>query len=77
MMGIQYIVNESGDPTAVVIPIDEWRRLLEEVQKTEPERDDTTYFLKSETMRKRLLEAKERSGGKTWEEVRDALGILR
>mgnify|MGYP006304628767 CR=1 FL=1 len=32
MMGIQYIVNESGDPTAVVVPIDEWRRLLEEVQ---------------------------------------------
>lgn len=32
MIGIQYIVNESGDPTAVVVPIDEWNRLLEEVQ---------------------------------------------
>jgi PHD/YefM family antitoxin component YafN of YafNO toxin-antitoxin module len=75
MMSIQYIVNESGDPTAVVVPIDEWHRLLEEVQMAEPERDDTTYLLQSEAMRKRLLEAKERSGGKTWEEVQDALGI--
>ena len=75
MMGIQYIVNESGDLTAVVVPIDEWNRLLEEVKKAEPERDDTAYLLQSEAMRKRLLEAKERSGGKTWEEVQDALGI--
>ncbi|MGM0538198.1 MAG: hypothetical protein ACQERT_03220 [Thermodesulfobacteriota bacterium] len=74
-MGIQYIVNEFGDPTAVVVPIAEWRRLLEDVQKVEPERDDTTYLLQSEAMRKRLLEAKERSGGKTWEEVQDPLGI--
>ena len=74
-MGIQYIVNESGDPTAVVIPIDEWRRLLEELQKAEPERDDTTYLLQSEAMRARLLEAKGRTGGKGWEEVQDALGI--
>jgi PHD/YefM family antitoxin component YafN of YafNO toxin-antitoxin module len=75
IMGIQYIVDEFGDPTAVVVPIDEWNRLLEEVQKAEPERDDTTYLLQSEAMRKRLLEARERSGGKTWEEVQDALGI--
>jgi PHD/YefM family antitoxin component YafN of YafNO toxin-antitoxin module len=75
MMGIQYIVDESGDPTAVVVPIEEWERLLEEVRKAEPERDDTRYLLQSETMRKRILEAKERSGGKTWEEVQDALGI--
>lgn len=74
-MGIQYIVDESGDPTAVVVPIEEWERLLEEVRKAEPERDDTRYLLQSETMRKRILEAKERSGGKTWEEVQDALGI--
>ena len=74
-MGIQYIVDESGDPTAVVVPIEEWERLLEEVRKAEPERDDTKYLLQSETMRKRILEAKERSGGKTWEEVQDALGI--
>jgi PHD/YefM family antitoxin component YafN of YafNO toxin-antitoxin module len=74
-MGIQYIVDEYGDPTAVVVPIEEWERLLEEVRKAEPERDDTRYLLQSETMRKRILEAKERSGGKTWEEVQDALGI--
>jgi PHD/YefM family antitoxin component YafN of YafNO toxin-antitoxin module len=74
-MSIQYIVNESGDPTAVVVPIDEWNRLLEEIQEAEPRRDDTTYFLQSKAMRKRLMEAKERSGGKTWEELQDALGI--
>jgi len=74
-MGIQYIVDESGEPTAVVVPIKEWERLLEEVRKSEPERNDTKYLLQSETMRKRILEAKERTGGKTWEEVQDALGI--
>ncbi|MFP4258290.1 MAG: hypothetical protein ACLFRE_04725 [Desulfovermiculus sp.] len=74
-MGIQYIVDEFGDPTTVVVPIDEWNRFLEELQKAEPKRDDTAYLLQSETMKRRLLEAKERSGGKTWEEVQDALGI--
>ena len=33
-MGIQYIVDESGEPTAVVVPIKEWERLLEEVRKS-------------------------------------------
>jgi hypothetical protein len=74
-MDIQYIVNETGDPTAVVVPIEEWKKLLNKVQELEPARDDTEYFLQSENMKKRLLEAKERSGGKTWEEVQDALGL--
>jgi len=74
-MSIQYIVNESGVPTAVVVSIEEWEMLLDKVRKMEPERDDTEYLLQSETMKKRLLEAKSRSGGKSWEEVQDALGI--
>ncbi|EFI33101.1 conserved hypothetical protein [Desulfonatronospira thiodismutans ASO3-1] len=74
-MSIQYIVNESGVPTAVVVSIEEWEMLLDKVRKMEPERDDTEYLLQSETMKKRLLEARSRSGGKSWEEVQDALGI--
>ncbi len=49
--------------------------LLDKVRKMEPERDDTEYLLQSKTMKKRLLEAKRGSGGKSWEEVQEALGI--
>ena len=74
-MAIQYVVNETGDTTAVVISIEEWNRLLEELQKNIPERNDTPYLMQSETTRERILAAKGRTGGKTWEEVQDALGI--
>jgi hypothetical protein len=74
-MAIQYLVNETGDPTAVVVSIEEWNQLLAELQKNKPDRDDTQYLMQSETMRERILAAKGRTGGKTWEEVQDALGI--
>jgi PHD/YefM family antitoxin component YafN of YafNO toxin-antitoxin module len=74
-MDIKYIVDDSGNPTAVVIPIEEWNSLLDKIYETEPERNDTEYLLTSPAMKKRLLEARSRKGGMTWEEVRDALGI--
>ena len=46
---IQYVFNESGEPTAVIVPISVWRDI-------ESERE-TAHLLKSETMKRRLLEA--------------------
>ena len=74
-MTLQYVTDDTGNPTAVVLPIDEWDALLTKINALEPARDDTKYLLGSETMKKRLLEAKARRGGKTWEEVKDGLGL--
>ena len=46
---IQYVSRESGEPTAVIVPISLWRDI-------ESERE-TAHLLKSETMKRRLLEA--------------------
>jgi hypothetical protein len=64
---LQYISDESGNAVAVIVPIDVWHEI-------ESERE-TAYLLKSDTMRKRLLEAKERTGGISLDEVRQKLGI--
>ena len=64
---IQYISDESGNTVGVIIPIELWREI-------ESERE-TAYLLKSETMKRRLLEAKERQDGIPFEEAREKLGI--
>ncbi len=74
-MPIQYVVNALGDPMSVIIPIDEWQELVARLQQAEPERNDTEYLLGSPEMKKRLLESLGRSGGRSWDDVRDALGI--
>ena len=52
---IQYISDESGETTAVIVPIDRWHEI-------ESERE-TAYLLKSETMKRRLMQAKDRGEG--------------
>jgi PHD/YefM family antitoxin component YafN of YafNO toxin-antitoxin module len=52
---IQFVSNENGEPTAVIVPIELWREI-------ESERE-TAYLLKSETMKARLLAAKQRQDG--------------
>ena len=64
---IQYVSNESGEPTAVIVPISLWRDI-------ESERE-TAHLLKSETMKRRLLEAKERRQGLPLDEAIERLGI--
>jgi PHD/YefM family antitoxin component YafN of YafNO toxin-antitoxin module len=64
---VQYVSDESGNAVAVIVPIDVWREI-------ESERE-TAYLLKSDAMRKRLLEAKNRIGGLSLDEVRQKLGI--
>jgi len=53
MPDIQYVSDESGNPTAVIAPIELWREIESE--------KETAYLLKSENMKRRLLEAKRTS----------------
>jgi PHD/YefM family antitoxin component YafN of YafNO toxin-antitoxin module len=64
---IQYVSDENGNPIGVIVPIDLWREI-------ESERE-TAYLLKSENMKHRLLEAKERQEGISFDEAREKLGI--
>ena len=66
-MNIQYVSDKNGEPTAVIVPIELWREI-------ESERE-TAYLLKSERMKQRLLEAKNRSEGIPFEEACQKLGI--
>jgi len=52
---IQYISDESGQTTAVIVPISLWREI--EAQR------ETAYLLQSDAMKRRLLEAKDRTEG--------------
>jgi antitoxin YefM len=64
---IQYVSNEQGKPTAVIVPIKLWQQLLAE--------QETAYLLKSETMKQRLLTAKGRKEGIALGEACEKLGI--
>jgi len=64
---LQFLTDENGNKTSVVIPINLWREI-------EAERE-TAYLLKSKTMKKRLTEAKKRTDGLSLEQVREKLGI--
>jgi len=64
---IQYISDEEGNTTGVIVPIDLWREIASE--------RETAYLLRSEPMKRRLLEARERRKGIPFNEVREKLGI--
>jgi PHD/YefM family antitoxin component YafN of YafNO toxin-antitoxin module len=64
---IQFVSNENGEPTAVIVPIELWREI-------ESERE-TAYLLKSERMKARLLDAKQRQEGIPLEAAIEKLGI--
>ena len=66
-VSLQFIMDENGKTTSVVVPIELWREI-------ESERE-TAYLLKSKGMKKRLLEAKKRSDGIPLEQAREKLGI--
>lgn len=64
---VQYVSDEEGQAVSVIVPIELWREIASE--------RETAYLLQSETMRKRLLEAKNRVGGIALEDARTQLGI--
>jgi PHD/YefM family antitoxin component YafN of YafNO toxin-antitoxin module len=64
---LQYLADERGDITAVVVPIATWREITSELE--------TQHLLRSPAMRERLLTALGRDGGYTLRDVLDQLGI--
>lgn len=64
---LQYISDASGKEISVVVPIDLWHEIQSE--------RETAYLLKSENMKRRLLEAKERQGGISLEDAFEKLGV--
>lgn len=64
---VQYVSDEQGEPVSVIVPIELWREIASE--------RETAYLLKSETMKTRLLEAKERTGGISLEDALAKLGV--
>ncbi|MEZ4701219.1 MAG: hypothetical protein R2834_12855 [Rhodothermales bacterium] len=64
---VQYISDEHGDLKGVILPIALWREILAEIE--------THHLLKSDAMRKRLLEARERQEGVPFETVLVQLGL--
>ena len=67
MAEIQYVSDETGNTISVIVPIELWREIESE--------KETAYLLKSEKMKRRLLEAKQRSEGVSFEEACEKLGI--
>jgi PHD/YefM family antitoxin component YafN of YafNO toxin-antitoxin module len=66
-LGIQYVSDEAGHPTAVLVPIDVWREIASE--------RETAHLLRSDAMKQRLLEARQRREGMPFDEVRAKLGV--
>jgi antitoxin YefM len=64
---IQIVSNESGEPTAVIVPIELWHEI-------ESERE-TAYLLRSGRMKQRLLAAKGRQEGIPLKAAIEKLGI--
>ncbi|MCY7347347.1 MAG: hypothetical protein LH614_14120 [Pyrinomonadaceae bacterium] len=67
MTDIQYISDAKGNPVGVIVPIE----ICHEIESEK----ETAYLTKSETMKKRLLEAKDRTTGISLEETLEKLGI--
>ena len=64
---VQYVSDADGNMLSVIVPIELWREIESE--------KETAYLLKSDAMKQRLLEAKERHEGISIEDVREKLGI--
>lgn len=64
---IQYISDENNQVTGVIVPIDLWQEIQSE--------KETAYLLKNVTMRKRLLDAKNRKEGIPFDEACKKLGV--
>ncbi len=64
---LEYISDEAGNLKSVIVPIEVWNEIASELE--------TRYLLQSETMKRRLLEAKGRQEGLSLEETLEKLGV--
>ncbi len=66
-LDVQYISNNEGKVTGVIVPIDIWEEISAELE--------TAYLLRSAPMKKRLLDARNRQNGIPFEVALEKLGI--
>lgn len=64
---LQYVSDDAGQPIAVIVPIALWREIAAQ--------QETAYLLKSETMKRRLAEARKRDTGIPLETAAEKLSI--
>ncbi len=64
---VQYVSDENGDVTAVLVPIAVWREVASELE--------TQHLLGSPVMRERLLRARAEGTGTSLESVRRQFGL--
>ena len=64
---LKYVSDGKGKQTAVIVPIELWKQIESE--------KETAYLLKSQKMKRRLLEAKRRKSGISLKAAREKLGI--
>ena len=64
---VQYITDADGQDVGVIVPITLWREIASE--------RETAHLLRSDVMKERLLDAKERTGGTPLDEACTKLGL--
>jgi hypothetical protein len=64
---IQYISDDQNNITGVIVPIGLWKEIESE--------KETAYLLKNKTMKKRLIDAKNRKEGIPFDDACKKLGI--
>ncbi len=67
MNHIQYISDDHNNVTGVIVPIDLWKEIESE--------KETAYLLKSAAMKKRLIDAKNRTEGIPFDKACEDLGV--
>jgi hypothetical protein len=64
---VQYISDDQGEVTGVILPIQLWQDILSELE--------TQHLMKSDRMWQRLLEAKQRTQGIDFDTAVSQLGL--
>ena len=75
MAEIQYVSDEGGNPVGVTVPIELWREIESEKERAYLPREISLTISRRENMKRRLLEAKERQEGISFDEACEKLGI--
>jgi PHD/YefM family antitoxin component YafN of YafNO toxin-antitoxin module len=74
-MSIEYITDEDGKKKAAIVPIKEWNKISEIVERYTRSVEETDHLLQSDAMRKRLQEAMADDSDVSLDEVKHALGL--
>lgn len=71
-MNLQYILDNSGNKTAVVIPISEWKKITKKYKDIESKNDSSNNNQMSKQEFKQWIEKAENETGMTLEEFNES-----